>query len=246
MFIAVVSMVFHFTSHVYLPFSVLDMYSLALVGVETVVCGPPALSPYLQAVCSSLDAYRSPVTPSVIFNFNTSAAQYYTGHYSGLFVPSLSSLAPPVIYFGPQYCNELTIAPNFELVVPSVEPLFGNSSTVPPLCPPRSPSTPCTPQCCKPISLVELFVVALEWIWYICFQYFVVFRIIRCAFRKARTLQQTLLVLFDDPVELKPQAASLESPSSLEEPALRSEATNEANTETLTGPHSSVLESQLA
>lgn len=239
MFIAVVSMVFHFTSHVYLPFSVLDMYSLALVGVETVVCGPPALSPYLQAVCSSLDAYRSPVTPSVIFDFNASAAQYYTGHYSGLF-------APPLIHFGPQYCNELTVAPNFDLVVPSMEPLFGNSSTVPPLCPPRSPSTPCTPQCCKPISLVELFVVALEWIWYICFQYFVVFRIIRCAFRKTRTLQQTLLVLFDDPVELKPQAAPLESPSSPEEPALRSEATNEANTETVTGPHSSVLESQLA
>ncbi|KAI0825674.1 hypothetical protein BC629DRAFT_1586560 [Irpex lacteus] len=150
-FFAVVSMVFQLVS---LPTGFSDMYHLALARVESVVCSPNvlALSPYLEVVCNSLDAYKPLVTPSVIYDFNTSsdASFIHPGHLGvsvfGLSGFSFGSLVnctlvdvakPEVIYFGPdvffgpQYSRELIVAPKFGLLPPPPVPQVNNPTPAP-------------------------------------------------------------------------------------------------------------------
>ena len=74
-FYAVASMVSGLRLSHFLAFP--DVYHLALARVESVICGPPALSPYLNFVCGTVDAVRPTVESSpVVVNLNFNIADF--------------------------------------------------------------------------------------------------------------------------------------------------------------------------
>ena len=147
MFLAVVSMVSHLARR---PFPVPDFPRLALARVESALCGPPALSPYLQFVCGTVDAPKPTVSPPFVFNlnFNTPAA-VNTGLLLGasVFDTSLSGCLnctlvdePAPVYFGPHLPppGDLIVAPKFDVLAP---PTPRSSPVWPPWDHPEAEST---------------------------------------------------------------------------------------------------------
>ena len=127
LFLAVVSMVSHLARR---PFPVPDFPRLALARVESALCGPPALSPYLQFICGTVDAPKPTVSPPFVFNlnFNTPAA-VNTGLLLGasVFDTSVSGCLnctlvdePAPVYFGPHLPppGDLIVAPKFDVLAP--------------------------------------------------------------------------------------------------------------------------------
>ena len=106
-------------------FALPDVYHLALARVESVICGPPALSPYLNFVCGTVDAVRPTVESSpVVVNLNFNIAAFDSA-FSGLsvFDPSLvnCTLVDEPVYFGPHLPPaDVIVAPKFALL--SLEP----------------------------------------------------------------------------------------------------------------------------
>ncbi|KAI0763263.1 hypothetical protein BC629DRAFT_1597036 [Irpex lacteus] len=118
------------------PFSFPDVYHLAVAGVETAVCGPPAVSSYLALICGTLDVARLPATPAVVVNVFPSAV--LAGfHDASVFDPSFTGclvnctvVEPAPIYFGPFFpAADVIVAPKFALLAPP-------APRVPPVCPP--------------------------------------------------------------------------------------------------------------
>ncbi|KAI0763270.1 hypothetical protein BC629DRAFT_979289 [Irpex lacteus] len=107
------------------PFSFPDVYHLAVAGVETAVCGPPAVSSYLALLCGTLDVARLPATPAVVVNVFPSAV--LAGfHDASVFDPSFTGclvnctvVEPAPVYFGPFFpAADVIVAPKFALLAP--------------------------------------------------------------------------------------------------------------------------------
>ena len=107
-------------------FSVPDL-SLAFARVEASLCGPPALSPYLQFVCGAVDAIKPSVEPPVVFNFNTNVvyagllgASVFDPSPTGCLLNCTSANEPALVYFGPHQppAGDCIVAPKFELLAP--------------------------------------------------------------------------------------------------------------------------------
>ena len=97
-----------------------DVYHLALARVESVICGPPALSPYLNFVCGTVDAVRPTVESSPVVNLNFNIAAFDSA-FPGLsvFDPSLvnCTLVDEPVYFGPHLPPaDVIVAPKFALL----------------------------------------------------------------------------------------------------------------------------------
>lgn len=118
------------------PFSFPDVYHLAVSGVESAVCGPPAVSSYLALLCGTLDVARLPATPAAVVNVFPSAV--LAGfHDASVFDPSFAGclvnctvVEPAPVYFGPFFpAADVIVAPKFALLAPP-------APRVPPVCPP--------------------------------------------------------------------------------------------------------------
>ncbi|KAI0753927.1 hypothetical protein BC629DRAFT_1554291, partial [Irpex lacteus] len=105
-------MVFLGTRQTPLPLPV--SYRLAISGLETAICGPPPVLPYLQLLCSTADVPQLPaaVVPSVVVNTGLFGA--------AVFDPTLTGCLPAPVYFGPHLPppGPLIVAPKFELLAP--------------------------------------------------------------------------------------------------------------------------------
>ncbi|KAI0747356.1 hypothetical protein BC629DRAFT_1560505 [Irpex lacteus] len=105
-----------------LPLPLPVSYRLALSGLETAICGPPPLLPYLQLVCGTVNVPQLPaaVVPSVVVNTGLFGASVFDPTLTGCLVNCTLVDAPTQVYFGPHLPppGPLIIAPKFELLAP--------------------------------------------------------------------------------------------------------------------------------
>ncbi len=119
-FLAVVSVLFNIVVKLPLPLPV--SYRLAISGLETAICGPPPVLPYLQLLCSTADVPQLPaaVVPSVVVNTGLFGAAVFDPTLTGCLVNCTLVDEPAPVYFGPHLPppGPLIVAPKFELLAP--------------------------------------------------------------------------------------------------------------------------------